>query len=189
MSPWRVLWRDIGLKPIGGNYHTCNAAIRRLGLNTSHFTGQLWNKGKHVICNPAKPLEELLQLGTSITSDKLRKRLFKEGLRQELCSICGITDWLGDRLSLELDHINGDKFDNRLVNLRILCPNCHSQTPTYRGIEIKTKCPLTLIGNENRLKPDTMWVRPPTVGTLGNGSLVLIEAHEREALKASGQYR
>lgn len=64
---------------------------------------------------------------------KLKHRLIKAGLKQNKCDICGITDWLGKPLSVELNHINGDRNDHRLVNLQMLCPNCHSQTSTYRS--------------------------------------------------------
>lgn len=61
----------------------------------------------------------------------LRNRIIKNNLIPYKCAICGITEWLGKNLSLELDHINGVNNDNRLENLRFLCPNCHSQTVTY----------------------------------------------------------
>ena len=54
-------------------------------------------------------------------------------MKEHKCESCGISEWLGKPLSLELDYINGDRYDNRLQNLRILCPNCHAQTDTYRG--------------------------------------------------------
>ncbi len=64
----------------------------------------------------------------------LKKRLLKEGLLEYKCAICGNTgEWLGQPLTLQLDHINGDHFDHRLENLRLLCPNCHSQTETFSG--------------------------------------------------------
>ena len=56
----------------------------------------------------------------------------------ECCHNCGLTEWLSGKLLLELDHINGDNTDNRLENLRFLCPNCHSQTPTYKGKNINS---------------------------------------------------
>lgn len=61
----------------------------------------------------------------------LRRTILKEGLIPYKCEICGVTEWNDKTLSLELDHINGINNDNRLENLRFLCPNCHSQTSTY----------------------------------------------------------
>jgi hypothetical protein len=63
----------------------------------------------------------------------IKRRLFNEGLKDEKCEMCGITDWHGVKIGLELDHINGNSYDHRLDNLRILCPNCHATTHTYRG--------------------------------------------------------
>lgn len=78
------------------------------------------------------PLEDLLVSNRPQTSRKhLKRRLLKAGLLVNTCYICGISEWLGKNLILELDHINGKNTDNRLENLRLLCPNCHSQTMTY----------------------------------------------------------
>jgi 5-methylcytosine-specific restriction endonuclease McrA len=74
--------------------------------------------------------------GSSYPSFKLRKRLIAAGLLTYRCDGCGASDCCGRVLTLELDHINGDDTDNRLENLRLLCPNCHCQTPTYRGRNI-----------------------------------------------------
>lgn len=67
----------------------------------------------------------------------LKTRLIQAGLLQERCQSCGLTDWRGKPLTIHLDHINGLKNDNRLKNLRMLCPNCHSQTPTFAGRNLK----------------------------------------------------
>ena len=69
-------------------------------------------------------------------TNKLRKRLIDEGIKTPQCEVCGIEKWLGEKLSFELDHIDGDRTNHVLSNLRIVCPNCHSQTHTYRGKNI-----------------------------------------------------
>jgi 5-methylcytosine-specific restriction endonuclease McrA len=80
------------------------------------------------------PLHEIFEgKHPQYQANKLRKRLFSEKLKDEKCEICGIEQWLGKRIALELDHIDGNRYNHNIDNLRILCPNCHSQTDTYRG--------------------------------------------------------
>lgn len=83
---------------------------------------------------PSVPILELIAQGVPITQSRLRSRLIAEGVLEYRCSgpSCPIVDsWLGQPVTLQLDHINGDALDNRLESLRFLCPNCHSQTPTF----------------------------------------------------------
>jgi hypothetical protein len=127
--------RELGLVPAGGNYDQINRRIRELGLDTSHFTGCGWLKGQSIAVRPAAPIEEVLVAGRFHGSHKLKKRLFKLGLKHPACELCGWAERAPDgRIPVELDHINGDRFDNRIGNLRILCPNCHSLQPTHRGL-------------------------------------------------------
>jgi 5-methylcytosine-specific restriction endonuclease McrA len=63
----------------------------------------------------------------------IKTRLIRAGLLENRCGECGLSEWRGKPLSVHIDHINGVKNDNRLENLRMLCPNCHSQTETYSG--------------------------------------------------------
>ncbi len=119
------------VSPYGGNYDVLKKAIKYFQLDTSHFTGQAWNKGKKLA--PKQPIERYLDNVIPIQSFKLKKRLLREGILKHKCSNCDNTIWLDQPIPLELDHKNGDNKDNRLSNLRLLCPNCHTLTPTYRG--------------------------------------------------------
>ena len=124
--------RKLGISPCGGSYKVIHKLIDENNFDTSHFLGQGWNKGLKKIINKPKPLNEILTEKSYYSSDKLKKRLFKENLKEHKCEICGLSEWNGKELSLELHHINGNPTDNRIENLQILCPNCHSQTDTYR---------------------------------------------------------
>ena len=131
-SPWI---RALGMVPAGGNYDQVPRRIRELELDTSHLTGMRWNTGGKFVPRPATPLEEVLVAGRWTGSTVLEHRLFRAGLKTPRCELCGWAERAPDgRIPVELDHINGDRFDNRLENLRILCPNCHSLQPTHRGL-------------------------------------------------------
>ena len=84
-------------------------------------------------------LESILVKASSFQTYKLKKRLLKAGLLAYLCSSCGLSTWLDQPIPLELDHINGDSRDHRLENLRLLCPNCHAFTETYRAKKRKSQ--------------------------------------------------
>lgn len=130
----RQTLESLGIVPAGGNYKTFHQKVKEWEIDISHFTGKAWNQGKRYrMLVPPKPLEEYLVEGSRIASYKLKNKLYKAGLKEKQCECCGITEWQGKEISFELDHINGVNDDNRLENLQILCPNCHSQTPTWRG--------------------------------------------------------
>ncbi len=132
---YRMVIKELGLIPAGGNYAHIVRIISELKLNTSHFTGSRWNVGiRRKQTRYGKPIVELLVEESDYQSYKLKKRLFSEELKKPKCELCGWAKQSVDgRIPVELDHINGNHRDNRLVNLRILCPNCHSLQPTHRG--------------------------------------------------------
>ncbi|MDK2899256.1 MAG: hypothetical protein PWQ10_443 [Patescibacteria group bacterium] len=131
---YRSVIVKLGLIPAGGNYTQVQSRIKDLKLDVAHFTGMTWNKGTTYHSKSRLPIEELLIFGSKIQSFKLKNRLYESGLKLPKCELCGWARVSKDgRIPLELDHINGIHDDNRIDNLRILCPNCHSLQPTHRG--------------------------------------------------------
>lgn len=114
--------------------------LRELAIDTSHFQGQGWARGlsarTHASLAKARAARSFsdemvfVENGPYVTGPNLTRRLLAMGWSYA-CSTCGISEWRGQRLVLHLDHINGVNNDNRIENLRLLCPNCHSQTDTY----------------------------------------------------------
>jgi Zn finger protein HypA/HybF involved in hydrogenase expression len=128
----------LGLAISGSNYRAIKRAIKKYNISTSHWIDRRTIGGTHKGHAARKPLNEVLVENSTYSSNALKKRLIKEKLIDYKCAICHMDDkWLGKKLTLQLDHINGINNDNRLENLRFLCPNCHSQTPTYAGHRFK----------------------------------------------------
>lgn len=127
--------RKLNLKIAGSNYDTVKKNIKKFNLDTSHMTGSAWNQGaKYKQINPAQNLSKILvQNSTWTNTYHLKNRLFKEGIKEQKCECCGLTEWQGMPIALELHHVNGIKNDLRIENLQILCPNCHALTDNYRG--------------------------------------------------------
>lgn len=136
----REVLKTLGLAEAGGNYAILEKKLKSLNLDTSHWLGQGHLKGKKHTWTKKIPIQEIL-VNESLYNDsnKLRIRLIKENILEAKCYECGLTEWRGKSLSFDLEHKNGNRFDNRIDNLTILCPNCHSQTATYRGRN-KKKC-------------------------------------------------
>ena len=114
----------------GNSYGPFKAYLNENNIDYSHFLG----KANGLAKNEIFPLEEILVKDSKYTNmTSLKRRVLKAKLIDYKCAICGINEWLGKEIILQLDHINGDNRDNRIENLRLLCPNCHSQTETYCG--------------------------------------------------------
>lgn len=128
--------RRLGIKCTGGNHGHIKGVMTKYRIDTSHFLGRRTNCGDSHTGGPKrKSAQEILVLNQfgSLTHKafQLRRALIEIG-RDYRCAICGLTGFWNEReLTLQVDHINGDKNDNRAENLRFLCPNCHSQTSNW----------------------------------------------------------
>lgn len=112
--------------------HTVRACIARFG-----FSSQTWHaavkRGAAIPRAHRMPIELYLVSGRNTCRTHLKRRLLGEGLKANRCEVCGLTEWRGEPLSMALHHLNGNGLDNRIENLQLLCPNCHSQTENFAG--------------------------------------------------------
>lgn len=122
--------RKIGSKPVGGTISNINLKCRRYNIDTSHMTGQAHAKGK--VSKQRRTANEILVFGKDTdfrTKPNLLRRALQELGVEYKCSECGIFEWFGKKLTLEIDHVDGQYWNNTRENLQFLCPNCHSQKP------------------------------------------------------------
>lgn len=124
--------RKLGMRPAGGNHRLFKSWVERWQIPTDHF-----DAGASLRRRPsqaAKPLREVLVQNSTYSRNKLKQRLFGEGLKERRCELCGQDEnWRGRTMSLILDHINGVPDDNRIENLQIVCPNCAATLDTHCG--------------------------------------------------------
>jgi 5-methylcytosine-specific restriction endonuclease McrA len=129
--------RRLGLDVVGGHHTNISRRIKAYGIDTSHFTPVVRiERQRHN--QRRRTGEEILEEDTSAYATRVPSSRLKRAMRAagvvEQCASCGIEAvWLGEPLPLEVDHIDGDWRNNRIENLRLLCPNCHSMTDSYRG--------------------------------------------------------
>lgn len=128
--------RRMGIPAAGGNCKTFKNAIKRHGIDTSHFNPYA-AASKTRTYQASYYLENKVQ----IPSYKLLRKLIAEGYKVYKCDVCGVSEWCGKPITLQLHHIDGDHLNNSLENLQVLCPNCHSQTSNFRGLANRTDKP------------------------------------------------
>ncbi len=125
--------RQLGLRPVGGNYKTIHHIISENDIDTSHFTGQGWNVGLSFKPKTGIRDEDLYVRDSSYKCSWRLREHYKKTTGITWCEKCGLKVWQGQPIPLEIHHVNGDNTDNRLDNLCLLCPNCHALTNNYRG--------------------------------------------------------
>lgn len=124
--------RKLGLRVAGGNHRTLKRLIERYGIPTDHFDPN-WSK-RYNRRPTATPLSEVLVENSGYSRRVLKRRLYAAGLKERRCELCGQDEnWRGQKMALILDHINGVATDNRIHNLRVVCPNCAATFDTHCG--------------------------------------------------------
>jgi hypothetical protein len=163
---WSQALRLLGLRAAGGNHRVLKRWALTWGIATDHFVPYA-HVGAH-LQKPRIALEAVLVEGSNYTRSSLKQRLYEAGLKTRACEACGQGElWRGLRMSLILDHINGVHDDNRLANLRILCPNCAATLPTHCSRNLPKKvCPtcgeeFRKGGRRQRFCSQRCWQRSP----------------------------
>lgn len=127
-----------GRKNGGGAQSTLKEKIDKFNIDVSHFTGQKWHLSPNQKDNKKSreiySIEDIFIKNSPVTQKVMRSYVERHQLLKYQCQKCGCDgNWQDGKISLEIDHIDGDNKNNELSNLRYLCPNCHALTETYRG--------------------------------------------------------
>jgi hypothetical protein len=143
--------RRLGVRAAGGNHRTLKAAVARWQIPTDHFDP---NAGRRGGARQPLPLAQILVEHSRFSRSHLKERLYAAGLKLPRCELCGQgPTWRGREMALVLDHINGVADDNRLENLRIVCPNCAATLDTHCGKNIALRRPRTCEGCPETFRP------------------------------------
>ena len=130
--------KKIGLSNRPGNYDTLKKYIKLYNIDIDHFYTDKKQGMLNYSLNIKIPTIDILVENSPFNRRSLKDRIYKEGLKERKCELCGQgEEWMGKKMSLILDHINGVNDDNRLENLRIVCPNCNSTLETHCGRNMK----------------------------------------------------
>lgn len=131
--------KSLNLNTSSRNYKVIQAKLDHENISYAHIAKGLGtNKNKVFGPRPRIATKDILIENSNFSRISLKKRLLRDGILKNECYVCGmLPEWQGKLLSLQIDHINGIHDDNRLENLRIICPNCHAQTETFSGKNVK----------------------------------------------------
>ncbi len=132
---WAQVCRLLGSTPASGSQQNIKKRAIEFGVDFSHFTGRSESIGRST---KKKSADEYINSGSIIKSARLKKALFDEGIKEKKCEMCGLSSWLGEDIALELHHINGNHYDNNIINLMVVCPNCHAKFDAKKR-KVKTK--------------------------------------------------
>ena len=119
--------RNLGVKPNSSTISTIKRRIQEYGLDVSHFVKNAGNTKKHI----ENYLRVYSKDESKPSSCHVKNKLFEYGYKEKRCEICGIIDWNGENITLQIHHIDGQHKNYTPENLQILCPNCHSQTDNW----------------------------------------------------------
>lgn len=117
--------RELKCKP-----ETLNNYLQKMGIQ---YGGNQAGKGLSKESSQYMTLIDYLANSKDIQTNKIRLKLLKEGYKEYKCEKCGLSEWLGQPIALEVHHRDGDRTNNTIENFQLLCPNCHAQTDSYRG--------------------------------------------------------
>jgi HNH endonuclease len=117
---------------------TPRECMERFGFHQSAWFEAV-RRGDIVLRSAKEEVEAIVRVQRPVSRGYLKRLLLDARLKSNRCERCGITDWRSRPLPLALHHVNGDSTDNRVENLQILCPNCHSQTPTFSGRNVRRR--------------------------------------------------
>jgi Zn finger protein HypA/HybF involved in hydrogenase expression len=146
-SSYTEILKVFGHKGSGGSTKTLRKRLNEEDIDCSHINST--NKGKTFPNRKAIPLEKVMIKNSTYDRGSLKRRLLRDGILENKCILCGQEDiWQGQKLVMILDHINGVHNDHREENIRMLCPNCNSQTPTFAGKQHKKRYNCEKCGRE-----------------------------------------
>lgn len=134
--------RKLGLRAAGGNFNTLKKYLKKYNINVDHFNpDEVRNEKLNKLTKESTiKLDDILIQESSYNRSRLKERLYVSGIKVRNCELCGQgEEWMGKKMSLIIDHINGVWNDNRIENLRIVCPNCNATLPTHCGKNFKIK--------------------------------------------------